>query len=69
MKHDVSKEFVFSIRKNGEFLGYIEEVTDRSYTIIGYETSGVIGNNCYDSWIELIKGLKGFNIAIDNFYW
>jgi hypothetical protein len=32
-------------------------------------TSGFVGNNTYDNFVELIKGLQGFDIAIDNFYW
>ncbi len=28
-----------------------------------------IGDNQYDNFVELIKGLQGFNIKIDEFYW
>jgi len=61
---DFSKDQVlFSIRRNGECLGYIE--TENGKLV----TSGVIGENTYDNFVELIKGLQGFGIAIDNFYW
>ena len=32
-------------------------------------TSGIIGDNQYDNFVELIKGLQGFDIKIDEFYW
>ena len=56
-------QHLFSIRKNGEVLGHIE--TENGKLV----TSGVIGQNSYDNFVELIKGLQGFGIAIDNFYW
>ena len=43
-------------------LGYIE-IKDGKIT-----TSGIIGENTYDNFVELIKGLQGFNIQIDDFY-
>jgi hypothetical protein len=54
---------LLSIRKNDECLGYIEAKDGKLVT------SGVIGENTYGNWIDLIKGLQGFGIAIDNFYW
>jgi hypothetical protein len=56
-------QHLFSIRKNGEVLGHIE--TENGKLV----TSGVIGENTYDNFVELIKGLQGFGIAIDNFYY
>ena len=61
---DMSKDqHLMSIRQNGEKLGDIEiesgEIT----------TSGTIGNNTYSNFVELIKGLQGHGIEIDNFYW
>ena len=32
-------------------------------------TDGFVGENSYDNFVELIKGLQGFDIKIDNFYW
>ena len=56
-------QHLMSIRKNGERMGDIE-IVDGKIT-----TSGIIGNNQYDNFVELIKGLQGFNIKIDEFYW
>ena len=55
---------LLSIRKNGECLGYIE--TDDQLNLV---TSGQIGENIYPNFVELIKGLQGFDIHIDNFFW
>jgi len=55
-------QFIFSIRKNGEVLGYVESVDG------ALVTSGEIGENTYTSLAEFIRGLQGFDIAIDNFY-
>ncbi len=56
-------QFLLSIRKNGEVLGYIESKDNKIVT------SGFIGENTYDDFVELIQGLHGHGIAIDNFYW
>lgn len=53
---------LFSIRKKGEVLGYIEAKDGKIVT------EGIIGENTYDNFVELIKGLWGFGIEIDNFY-
>jgi hypothetical protein len=61
---DLSKDQVLmSIRKNGECLGYIEVIDNILHT------SGQIGENQYINFVELIKGLQGHDISIDNFYW
>lgn len=52
-----------SIRQNGKWIGDIE-IVDGKIT-----TSGIIGNKQYDNFVELIKGLQGFDIKIDEFYW
>jgi len=63
MKIDFSKDqFLMSIRKGGKCLGYIETKDGKIIT------SGEIGENTYDNFIELIQGLQGFDIEIDNFY-
>lgn len=54
---------LLSIRKDGECLGYIEAKDGKIVT------SGSIGENTYDNFVELIKGLQGFGIHVDNFYW
>jgi hypothetical protein len=53
---------LFSIRKDGEVLGYIETVNGQIVT------SGSIGENTYPNFVELIRGLWGHGISIDNFY-
>ena len=53
---------LFSIRKDGEVLGYIS-IENGQLT-----TTGTIGNNTYENWVELIKGLWGFDIALDHFF-
>lgn len=61
---DLTKDrFLFSIRQDSEVLGYIEI---KNGMIV---TEGQIGNNTYADFVELIKGLQGHNIDIDNFYW
>ena len=52
-----------SIRQNGEKIGDVEIVEGK------ITTSGIIGDNQYDNFVELIKGLQGFDIQIDDFYW
>jgi len=56
-------QHLMSIRQNGERIGDIE-IVDGKIT-----TTGIIGDNQYDNFVELIKGLQGFNIKIDEFYW
>ena len=53
---------LFSIRKQGQVLGYISAKDGKIVT------EGVIGENTYDNFVDLIKGLQGFGIHIDNFY-
>lgn len=63
MKELEKDQNIFSIRKNGECLGYIESKEGKIIT------SGYIGENEYDSLIDLIRALQGFDINIDNFYY
>ncbi len=56
-------QFLMSIRQKGKRIGDIE-IVDGKIT-----TTGVIGENQYDNFVELIKGLQGFDIKIDDFYW
>ena len=63
-KLDLQKDqHLMSIIKNGERIGDIE-IVDGKLT-----TTGIIGDNQYDNFVELIKGLQGFDIKIDEFYW
>lgn len=62
-KLDMSKDqHLMSIRKNGECLGHIE-IEDGKIV-----TSGFIGNNTFDNFVDLIRGLQGFDIHIDDFF-
>jgi hypothetical protein len=64
-KLDLQRDpLLMSIRQNGERIGDIEIVDGGKIT-----TSGIIGDNQYDNFVELIKGLQGFDIKIDDFYW
>ena len=63
-KLDLQKDqHLMSIRQNGKKIGDIE-IIDCKIT-----TTGIIGDNQYDNFVELIKGLQGFDIKIDEFYW
>ena len=63
-KLDLQKDqHLMSIIKNGVRIGDIE-IIDGKIT-----TTGIIGDNQYDNFVELIKGLQGFDIKIDEFYW
>lgn len=63
MKELLKDQFIFSIRKNGEVLGYVESKDGKLVT------EGIIGENTYDSLEGFIRGLQGHGISIDNFYW
>jgi len=55
-------QHLMSIRKKGQVLGHIEI---RDGKIV---TEGYIGENTYNNFVELIFGLQGFDIKIDEFY-
>lgn len=55
-------QHLMSISVNGETLGHIEIENGKIVT------SGVIGENTYNNFVEMIYGLQGFGIKIDNFY-
>jgi hypothetical protein len=57
MKH------LMSIIQNG--IKLCDIYTDHEGLII---TEGLVGDNQYNNFVELIKGLQGFDIAIDQFY-
>jgi hypothetical protein len=60
---DLTKDqHLMSIRKDGECLGHIEIENGKIVT------NGFIGENTYNNFVELIYGLQGFGIRIDNFY-
>lgn len=53
---------LMSIRVKGQEPAYIEAKDGKIVT------SGWIGDNEYDNFVELIMGLWGFDIKIDDFY-
>ncbi len=55
-------QHLMSIRVKGVEMGGVE-ITNGKIT-----TYGLIGENTYNNFVELIHGLQGFDIAIDNFY-
>ncbi len=61
---DLTKnQHLMNIRANDEDVGDIE-IVDGKIT-----TYGIIGDgNTYENFVDLIYGLQGFDIAIDNFY-
>jgi hypothetical protein len=63
MTIDFSKDqHLMSIRSKGQELGHVEIENGRLVT------NGIIGENEYENFVELIKGLQGFDIKIDDFY-
>jgi hypothetical protein len=63
MTIDFSKDqHLMSIRSKGQELGHVEIENGRLVT------DGIIGENEYENFVELIKGLQGFDIKIDDFY-
>jgi len=60
---DMNKnQHLMSIRSNGQEMGHIEAEDGRIVT------SGLIGNNTYNNFVELIRGLQGFDLKIDDFF-
>jgi hypothetical protein len=56
-------QHLMSIRSNGEEIGGVE-IVDGKIT-----TYGSIGEgNVYENFVQLIHGLQGFNIKIDDFF-
>lgn len=63
MELDLKRDqHLMSIRKDGNCLGYIEIENGKIVT------NGLIGENTYNNFVELIQGLYGKDISIDNFY-
>ena len=63
MTIDFSKDqHLLSIRSKGQELGHVEIENGKLVT------NGIIGENEYENFVELIRGLQGFDIKIDDFY-
>ena len=56
-------QHLMSIRVDGQDMG---SVFIKDEKIV---TEGFIGYNTYENFVDLIYGLQGFGIAIDNFYY
>ncbi len=62
-KLDMSKDqHLMSIRSKGREMGHIEIENGKIVT------NGYIGENTYDNFVELIRGLQGFDIKVDDFF-
>jgi hypothetical protein len=60
---DLTKDqHLMSIRSNGQEMGNIE-IEDGKIV-----TNGFIGENSYDNFVELIRGLQGHGIKVDDFF-
>jgi len=60
---DLTKDqHLMSIRVAGECIGDVE-ISDGKIV-----TDGIIGENTYDNFVQLIFGLQGHGIRIDDFY-
>ena len=62
-KLDMTKDqHLMSIRSNGHEMGHIEIENGKIVT------NGYIGENTYDNFVDLIRGLQGFGIKVDDFF-
>lgn len=60
---DLTKDqHLMSIRSNGKEMGHVEIYNGKIVT------NGYIGKCEYTNFVELIYGLHGFDIKIDDFY-
>jgi len=55
-------QHLMSIRVEGQEMGHIEVENGKIVT------SGLIGENEYDNFVQLINGLWGFGISVDDFF-
>lgn len=59
----IRNQHLMSIRSNGQEMGHIEINEDGKIA-----TNGLIGENTYDNFVELIRGLQGFGLKVDDFF-
>jgi hypothetical protein len=60
---DLTKDqHLMSIRVNGQEMGHVE-IKDGKIV-----TNGLIGENEFENFVELVRGLQGFDIKIDDFF-
>ena len=55
-------QHLMSVRINGNIKGHVEIKNGKIVT------NGYIGEKVYNNFVELIHGLQGYGISIDNFY-
>jgi len=55
-------QHLMSIRSNGQEMGHIEIEGGKIVT------NGLIGENTYNNFVELIRGLQGHGIKVDDFF-
>jgi len=51
-----------SIRVDGKCMGHVEIEGGKIIT------NGIVGENTYENFVDLIYGLQGFGISVDDFY-
>ena len=60
---DLTKDqHLMSIRVDGELLGNVE-IEDGKIV-----TNGTVGEKTYENFVDLIYGLQGFGIGVDDFF-
>jgi len=60
---DLSKDqHLMSIRVNHQEIGHVEIENGKIVT------NGFIGNNTFENFVDLIYGLQGYGIKIDDFF-
>ena len=55
-------QHLMSIRSKGQEMGHVEIENGKIVT------NGYIGENTYENFVDLIHGLQGFDIKIDDFF-
>lgn len=63
---DMSKDqHLMSIRLRNDNMKHIGDIEIKNGNII---TSGEVGNKTYNNFVELLKGLQGYGISMDDLY-
>lgn len=63
---DMSKDqHLMSIRLRNDNMKHIGDIEIKNSNII---TTGEVGNKVYNNFVELLKGLQGYGISMDDLY-
>ena len=63
---DMSKDqHLMSIRLRNDNMKHIGDIEIKNGNII---TTGEVGNKTYNNFVELLKGLQGYGISMDDLY-